>query len=77
MALVLDKGTNPTKNTRAIAVWMPNDDTVTEDWASYRVSVGEVEKKTRLKFFPLVPDEVAAAIKEKPDEVKIVAPQKP
>ena len=77
VVLVLDKGTNPTKNARTIAVWMPNDDTVTDDWASYRVSVAEVEKKTKLKFFPLVPDEVAEAIKEKADEVKIVAPKKP
>lgn len=76
VVLVLDKGTNPTKNSRAIAVWMPNDDTVTDDWADYRVSVAEVEKKTKLKFFPLVPDEVAEAIKEKPDEVKIGAPKK-
>jgi endonuclease G, mitochondrial len=77
VVLVLDKGTNPTKTTRTIAVWMPNDNTVTDDWASYRVSVAEVEKHTKLKFFPLVPDEVAEAIKEKPDEVKITAPKKP
>jgi endonuclease G len=76
VVLVLDKGTNPTKNARTIAVWMPNDDTVTDDWADYRVSVAEVEKKTKLKFFPLVPDEVAEAIKEKPDEVKIAPPKK-
>ena len=77
VVLVLEKGTNPTKSARTIAVWMPNDDTVTEDWASYRVSVAEVEKKTKLKFFPLVPDEVAEAIKAKPDEMKIGAPKKP
>jgi endonuclease G, mitochondrial len=77
VVLVLDRGTNPTKTTRTIAVWMPNDDTVTDDWASYRVSVAEVEKKTKLKFFPLLPDDVAEAIKEKPDEVKIAAPKKP
>lgn len=76
VVLVLDKGANPTKTSRTIAVWMPNDDTVTDDWASYRVSVAEVEKKTKLKFFPLVPDEVAAAIKEKPDEVTLAAPKK-
>ena len=77
VVLVLDRGTNPTKNTRTIAVWMPNDGTVTEDWASYRVSVADVEKKTKLKFFPLVPDDVAEAIKAKPDEVKIGAPKRP
>ncbi len=76
VVLVLDKGTNPTKSTRAIAVWMPNDDTVTEDWADYRVSVAEVEKKTKLKFFPLVPEETATALKEKPDAVKVGAPKK-
>ncbi len=77
VALVLDKGTNPTKNSRVIAVWMPNDDTVTEDWTGYRVAVAEVEKKTKLKFFPLVPEEVADALKAKPDAVKVGVPKKP
>ena len=77
VVLVLDKGTNPTKHARAIAVWMPNDDTVTDDWAGYRVSVAEVEKKTGLTFFPLVPDEAAEAIKEKPDAAKIHTPKRP
>jgi endonuclease G len=76
VVLVLDRGTNPAKTSRTIAVWMPNDETVTDDWASYRVSVAEVEKKTGLKFFPLVPEDVAAAIKEKPDAVKIHEPKK-
>jgi endonuclease G len=73
--LILDKGTNPTKATRAIAVWMPNDDTVTLEWPDYRVSVADVEKKTGLKFFPLLPDDVATAIKEKPDAVKVTVPK--
>ncbi|MFM8273112.1 MAG: DNA/RNA non-specific endonuclease [Gemmata sp.] len=77
VVLVLDKGTNPTRHTRAIALWMPNDDTVTEHWPDYRVSVAEVEKKTKLKFFPLVADETAEAIKEKADAVKIAHPKKP
>lgn len=77
VVLVLDRGTNPTKTSRTIAVWMPNDGTVdADDWAQYRVSVAEVEKKTKLKFFPVVSDEVATAIKEKPDAVKIGAPKK-
>src|SRR5262249_38364170 len=50
--LVLDRGTNPTKNSRVIAVWMPNDESVTIEWPNYRVSVADVEKKTGLKFFP-------------------------
>jgi endonuclease G len=74
--LVLDKGTNPTAKSRVIAVWMPNDNTVTEDWTKYRVSVAEVEKKTGLKFFPLVPEEVAKELKAKVDDVKVVVPKK-
>jgi endonuclease G len=75
VALVVDRGVNPTKNSRAIAVWMPNDQTVTDEWANYRVPVAEVEKKTGLKFWPLVPDEVAAALKEKADAVKVHTPK--
>ncbi|QJW96803.1 DNA/RNA non-specific endonuclease [Frigoriglobus tundricola] len=77
VVLVLDKGTSPTKHSRAIAVWMPNDQTVTDHWADYRVSVAEVEKKTGLRFFPLVPNDVADAIKDRPDTVKIHTPKKP
>lgn len=74
--LVLDKGTNPNARSRMIAVWMPNDNTVTDEWPKYRVSVAEIEKKTGLKFFPLVPDDVAKAIKGKPDAVKVTVPLK-
>jgi endonuclease G, mitochondrial len=71
VVLVVDKGRNPTKDSRAIAVWMPNDQTVGEDWTEFRVSVAEVEKKTGLKFWPVVPEEAATALKEKPDAVKV------
>jgi endonuclease G len=71
VALVVDKGRNPTKDSRAIAVWMPNDQTVGDDWTEFRVSVAEVEKKTGLKFWPLVPEDAATALKEKPDAVKV------
>jgi endonuclease G len=63
----------PRKNTRAIAVIMPNDQTVGYDWSEYRVSVKDVEKLTGYKFFPKVPDEVAAAIKGRVDDVEIPA----
>ncbi|MDY3556059.1 DNA/RNA non-specific endonuclease [Gemmata sp. JC717] len=76
VVLVLDRGTNPNRHSRAIAIWMPNDGTVDEyDWAKYRVPVAEVEKKTKLKFFPLVTEEVATALKDKADAVR-VAPHK-
>ncbi|HKI36705.1 MAG TPA: DNA/RNA non-specific endonuclease [Gemmataceae bacterium] len=68
-----DEEAEPRKNTRAIAVIMPNDQTVAYDWAKYRVSVKDVEKLTGYKFFPNLPEEVAAALKGKVDEVEIPA----
>jgi endonuclease G len=74
--LVLDRGTNPNAKSRVIAVWMPNDNTVTDEWPKYRVSVAEVEKKTGLKFFPLIPEDIAKELKEKMDDVKVVVPKR-
>jgi endonuclease G len=68
VVLVLpDKDATPTQTTRTIAVWMPNDQTVTTDWKQYIVSVADVEKRTGYKFFPLVPDDVATPIKNRTD----------
>jgi endonuclease G len=53
----------PTQTTRTLAVWMPTDKTVPEDWKPYAVSVAEVEKRTGYKFFPVVPDDIANTIK--------------
>jgi endonuclease G len=65
----------PTRQTRVIAVIMPNDQTVDFDWAKYRVSVGEVEKLTGHKFFSTLDADLANALKEKVDEVKVRAPK--
>lgn len=53
----------PTPRTRTLAVWMPNDMSVSDKWKQYAVPVAEVESRTGFKFFPLVPDGVAGAIK--------------
>ncbi|MBX9581731.1 MAG: DNA/RNA non-specific endonuclease [Gemmataceae bacterium] len=76
VVLVLpNRAAAPNKTTaRLIAAWMPNDTTVTDDWPKYRVPAAEVEKKTGLTFFPLVPDDVATALKERADDVKVVVP---
>jgi len=66
---------DPTKRTRSIAIIMPNDQSVNYDWTKYRVSVDEVEKLTGLKFWPLIPEETAKALKEKVDEVKVHVPR--
>jgi endonuclease G len=63
----------PRKNTRVIAILMPNDQTVGFDWSKYRVSVKEIEKLTGYKFFPNLPEEIAAELKDKVDEVEIPA----
>ena len=57
----------PDAQTRAVAVWMPNDQTVGTDWKRYVVPVAEVERNTGYKFFPVVPDDVAGAIKGRAD----------
>jgi endonuclease G len=74
--LVLDRGTNPNVKSRVIAVWMPNDNSVTDEWPKYRVSVAEIEKKTGLNFFPLVADDVARELKADVDDVKVVVPKR-
>lgn len=68
VVLVLPNGeSTPTQTTRAIAVWMPNNQSITDDWKSYVISVADVEKRTGYKFFPLVPDDVANTIKTRVD----------
>jgi endonuclease G len=68
VVLVLpDKESMPTQTTRAIAVWMPNDQSVGPDWKRYVVSVADVEGRTGYKFFPVVPDDVANPIKTRTD----------
>ena len=62
-----NKDAVPDAQSRAIAVWMPNDQTVGTDWKRYVVPVADVEKNTGYKFFPLVPDDVANPIKGRAD----------
>lgn len=63
------------KSSRMIAVIMPNDMSVKDGWADYRVSVKEVEKLTGLKFFDRVPKEIAEDLKEKVDDARIPPPR--
>jgi len=63
----------PRKNTRVIAVVMPNDQSVGFDWSKYRVSVKHVEKLTGYKFFANLPEELAAELKGRVDDDEIPA----
>ncbi len=65
----------PRRDTRTIAVVMPNDQSVDYDWPRYRVSVRDVEKLTGYTFFPNLPQDVASAIKDRKDEVRVHVPK--
>ena len=76
--LVIDGGTGTadditkvTPRTRAIAVVMPNDQSVGNGWAKYRTSVQEVETLTGYKFFDRVPADIIGPIKQKVDDERI------
>jgi endonuclease G len=61
----------PRKNSRVIAVIMPNDQTVTMNWPKYRVSTRAVEKLTGYRFFRNIPEDVAAALRDHVDRVEV------
>jgi endonuclease G len=65
----------PRKNTRVIAVVMPNDQTVDYNWAKYRVTTGQVEKLTGLRFFPKVEEEVRESLLDHLDKVEVRVPR--
>ena len=65
------EGAEPRRNTRVIAVIMPNDQSVGFDWTKYRVPAGRVEKLTGYTFFRNLPPDVAAALREHKDDVEV------
>jgi len=76
--MVLPKGkTTPNLRTRMIAIITPNDQTVTEEWGNYRVSVADVEKLTGYRFFPSIPADIARAIKNNVDDERIIQTPRP
>ena len=84
VVVVSDEGSEDTEDdlakislsTRVIAVLMPNDNSaVGEEWAKFRTSPAEIERKTGLRFFDRLPTEVGEALKEKVDTEPIAAPR--
>jgi len=64
------------RGTRVIAVDMPNDDLqVGEGWAKYRTSPAAIEQKTGLHFFTNVRPDIAAALRQRVDDVPIPPPK--
>jgi endonuclease G len=75
VVLVLpEAGAEPRRNTRVIAIIMPNDQSVGFDWTKYRVAARQVEKLTNFKFFSALPDEVADALRDHVDAVEVRVP---
>jgi endonuclease G len=58
--------------TRPIAVVMPNDRSVGEDWGKFRTSIRQVEQLTGYRFFDKVPAERLDPLKAKVDDERIV-----
>jgi endonuclease G len=80
VALVLPReDAEPRKNSRVIAVLMPNNQSVGFDWPKYRTTAREVEKLTGFRFFRNVPEEVAEALRDHRDtvEVRVPVPKRP
>jgi endonuclease G len=72
VVLVLpDEDARPRRNTRVIAVVMPNDQTVGFDWGKYRTTARNVEKLTGLRFFRGVEPEVAEALRDHRDRDEV------
>lgn len=65
-----------TASTRVIAVVMPNDnETVGEDWARFRTTPAEIERRTGYRFFDRLPPDVAEALRQKVDTASVATPE--
>jgi endonuclease G len=72
VVLVLpDADAEPRTHTWVIAVVMPSDQSVGYDWTRYRTTAREIERRTGYTFFRGVPSEVAEALRDHQDEVKV------
>ncbi|HEY0547071.1 MAG TPA: DNA/RNA non-specific endonuclease [Pyrinomonadaceae bacterium] len=72
IVVVMPQGSNDLsridKNTRVIAVDMPNKQGISLDsWDKYLTTVGSLEQKTGYKFFTDLPGDVQSALKAKKD----------
>jgi len=76
IVVILSEGNNDihriTKNTRAIAVNMPNNQNVNKyHWEHYRTSIDEIEKITGYDFLNKIPKEIQNHIEAKRDDTII------
>ena len=73
--VVLPNGSNDvsrvTTSTRTIAVILPNQNGISSDWRSFRVSVDDVEAMTGYDFFSNVPGSIQSVIESRVDTMMI------
>jgi endonuclease G len=67
VVMVLDAGGAPGPDTRLLAVVMPNDQTVGDDWRKYQTKVAEVEKLTGFTFFDKADPAIIGPLKGRVD----------
>jgi endonuclease G, mitochondrial len=75
VVMVLNRGAGPGPDTRLIAVDIPNDQTVGEAWAPYRVPVREIEQLTGYTFFDRADPNIIGPLKDQADALRIPAPR--
>ena len=61
----------PRKNSRVIAVVVPNDQTMDFDWAKHRTTARRIEQLTGFRFFRDVDPAVAEALRDHLDDVQV------
>lgn len=67
--LVVPDGADVNRNTRVIAVDIPNIDGIGDvNWRNYRTTVSEIEQKTGYIFFASLPEDVQRDLKSKTDK---------
>jgi endonuclease G len=65
-----------TPATRVIAVVMPNDnEAVGEDWAGFRTTPADIERRTGYRFFDRLPPDTADALRQKLDTAPVAPPE--
>ncbi|MEL7004526.1 MAG: DNA/RNA non-specific endonuclease, partial [Bacteroidota bacterium] len=69
--LVLPNGSNDinrvTSSTRVIAVNMPNNQTLSSNWANYRTSVNSIESLTGLNLLENIPNSIENTLESRVD----------
>ena len=75
VVMELGRGGAVDANTRLIAVVMPNDETVDNNWGKYRVAVRAVEQLTGYHFFDRADPAVLDPLKEQADASPIPPPR--